>query len=107
MTIATNPQTGETVVLVGSEWKPVEQTATNSNGVKAYLVGNSWIEDKESKYDPSVSDLRYQVSRAQKGAAGLLALPAEAVYHGGQLLRRGLSNIPGYTSAVPELPPVL
>ena len=104
MTTATNPQTGETVVLVGSEWKPVEQTATNSNGVKAYLVGNSWIEDKESKYDPSVSDLRYQVSRAQKGAAGLLALPAEAVYHGGQLLRRGLSNIPGYTSAVPELP---
>jgi hypothetical protein len=41
---ATNPQTGEKVVLVGDEWKPVAQTATNpKTGGKAYLVGNEWM----------------------------------------------------------------
>jgi len=43
--IATNPQTGESVVLVGGEWKPVAQTATNEAGVNAYLVGNQWMVD--------------------------------------------------------------
>ena len=104
MTTATNPETGETVVLVGDKWEQVSSTATNPKGEKAYLVGDKWIDDKGSKYDPDVSNLRYQVSRAQKGAAGLLALPAEVVYHGGQLLRKGLSQIPGYTSLVPDLP---
>lgn len=46
---ATNPQTGETVVLVGNEWKPVSQTATNAAGAKAYLVGDSWITDDAIK----------------------------------------------------------
>jgi len=40
---ATNPQTGERVVLIGNEWKPFSQTATNSEGVKAYLVNGSWF----------------------------------------------------------------
>lgn len=57
-----------------------------------------------NKYDPSVGTGRYLLNRAQQGAAGLLALPAEVVYQGGQLLRRGLSNIPGYTDVVPEVP---
>lgn len=48
---ATNPQTGETVALVGGEWKPVSKTATAKDGRKAYLVGNEWIADapKESE----------------------------------------------------------
>lgn len=43
---ATNPDTGEKVVLVGSEWKPYTQSATNSQGVKAFLVNNSWLTDE-------------------------------------------------------------
>lgn len=39
---ATNPQTGETVVLIGNKWEPVSQTATNAAGAKAYLVGDKW-----------------------------------------------------------------
>jgi len=42
---ATNPQTGERVALVGDEWQPIAQTATNKAGVKAYLVGDQWIVD--------------------------------------------------------------
>jgi len=40
---ATNPQTGERVVLIGNEWKPFQQTATNKEGAKAYLVNGSWV----------------------------------------------------------------
>lgn len=42
---ATNPQTGERVVLVGDQWQPVTQTATNKEGQKAYLVGGKWLVD--------------------------------------------------------------
>lgn len=41
---ATNPDTGEQVVLVGDQWFPVERTATNPDtGAKAYLAANQWI----------------------------------------------------------------
>lgn len=42
---ATNPETGERVALVGGEWKPITQSATNDEGVKAYLVGGAWVVD--------------------------------------------------------------
>lgn len=42
---ATNPKTGEKVVLVGESWQPVAKTATNKEGAKAYLVGNEWLSD--------------------------------------------------------------
>ena len=40
---ATNPQTGERVILVGNQWLPISQTATNEKGQKAYLANNQWI----------------------------------------------------------------
>lgn len=43
---ATNPKTGERVILINNEWKPVEQSATNPQGVKAYKVGGSWLTDE-------------------------------------------------------------
>ena len=43
---ATNPQTGEKVLLVGNQWMPVSQTATNERGQKAYLVNNQWLVDQ-------------------------------------------------------------
>lgn len=42
---ATNPTTGERVVLVGGQWQPITQSATNKQGVKAYLVGDKWLTD--------------------------------------------------------------
>jgi len=32
---ATNPTTGERVVLVGDQWQPIIQSATNKQGAKA------------------------------------------------------------------------
>lgn len=42
---ATNPQTGERVALVGDSWQPITQSATNKEGVKAYLIGDKWLTD--------------------------------------------------------------
>jgi hypothetical protein len=42
---ATNPQTGERVALVGDSWQPIIQSATNKEGVKAYLIGDKWLTD--------------------------------------------------------------
>jgi hypothetical protein len=42
---ATNPQTGERVALVGDAWQPILQSATNKEGVKAYLIGDKWLTD--------------------------------------------------------------
>lgn len=50
---ATNKETGESVVLVGGEWKPVLQTASNKAGAKAYLVGNEWLTDEPASEAPT------------------------------------------------------
>lgn len=46
---ATNPKTGEKIVLIGDEWKPYTETATNPQGVKAYLVDNDWVVEPQGK----------------------------------------------------------
>jgi len=43
---ATNPETGERLALIGDAWKPIAQSATNKEGVKAYLVDNKWLTDE-------------------------------------------------------------
>jgi hypothetical protein len=42
---ATNPETGEQIALVNGQWRPIAQTATNKEGVKAYLVDDKWVSD--------------------------------------------------------------
>jgi hypothetical protein len=53
---ATNPQTGERLALVGDAWQPIAQTATNKEGVKAFLIGNKWLVD-----EPTPSETRQNV----------------------------------------------
>lgn len=56
---------GETLVLVGSEWKPAANIASDKDGTKAYLVDNQWVIDKE----PSTTDkLKSLGVAAAKGA---------------------------------------
>lgn len=43
--IAVNQETGAAVALVGGEWKPISKVAASGDGRKAYLVGDSWVED--------------------------------------------------------------
>jgi len=39
---ATNPETGERIVLIGDSWQPIEKSASNESGAKAYLAGGKW-----------------------------------------------------------------
>lgn len=45
MQTATNPQTGETAVLIDGSWQKAEKTAANDKGEKAYFVGGKWLSD--------------------------------------------------------------
>lgn len=57
--IATNPQTGESVVFVDNAWQPVTQTAINKeNGSSAYLVGNKWLTDTEAPSKAKVTPVK-------------------------------------------------
>lgn len=50
---ATNPDTGKRAVLVGDQWKPFTQSATNEKGVKAYLIGDQWLTDEGPAATPA------------------------------------------------------
>ena len=43
---ASNPDTGERIVLVNNRWEPFTKLATNDKGDKAYLVNNKWVIDE-------------------------------------------------------------
>lgn len=49
---ATNPETGARVALIGGEWKPIEQSATNPQGLKAYKIGGAWMTDEPAASAP-------------------------------------------------------
>jgi hypothetical protein len=40
---ATNPDTGERLILVNDAWQKIEKSATNEAGAKAYLVKGNWL----------------------------------------------------------------
>lgn len=63
MQTAVNPTTGETVVLIEGQWKPVAQVATNPKGQKAFLIGDKWIQDDA----PVVNKMDTPPERVQGG----------------------------------------
>lgn len=76
MQTATNSETGERVALVGAEWKPIEQTATNDRGEKAYLVSGTWLTDKAP--EPSLGERAARTAGlgARAVVKGVTAIPA-------------------------------
>lgn len=82
---ATNPETGESAVLVDGEWKMYTRTASDESGRMAYLVDNKWIEDPKPKqtYPQKVAGAVTEFARevvnpvlapyATVGGAGFLA----------------------------------
>jgi len=87
MQTATNPQTGERVVLIEGQWQKVEQSASNAEGKKAYLVGGRWIND-DGVAAPQVSqgkDLSAVGAFAKGtnvGLAGVLGAPVDLINAG-------------------------
>lgn len=82
MQTATNPETGETVVLIDGAWKKAAQVATNDAGENAYLLEGKWVSDSESatpkeapKRSTSRELLRQAGLTARAGIEGLTSLP--------------------------------
>jgi hypothetical protein len=105
---ATNPETGETVVLVGNDWQKADQTASNDKGEKAYLVGGKWLTDAPTKpADATAGDRTAAgVSGVNRGIAGLVGLPVDTAEN---IVNLGIAGVGSLANAAgrPDLAPNL
>jgi len=58
---ATNPQTGERVALIGDQWQPIKESATNKEGVKAFLIGDKWLTDQPAPVEETRANVGAEV----------------------------------------------
>lgn len=90
---ATNPNTGETVALVGNQWLPITKTASNDKGQKAYLVNNQWLVDQEEEQKKSagfsLKDLALSFGQGVGGGTQALTDIAGA----GNVVSKGLTGL--------------
>lgn len=93
MQTATNPQTGETAVLVGGAWKKAEQIAANDKGEKAYLVEGSWITDNGGDAPKSQGSITRAAGLATRAVGPIAAGAAAGAAIGAPL--GGVGAIPG------------
>lgn len=92
---ATNPKTGERVVLVGDQWQPVLQSATNKEGLKAYLVGDQWLTDDAA---PAVAPATAAPAKPKgqaplTGAAGFFEAVGEPIAALSQGISKGIGDV--------------
>jgi hypothetical protein len=92
---ATNPKTGARLAFVDDQWKPIEQSATNPQGLKAYKIGGSWLTDEE---------MATAASEMMAGDVPAASAPAPAGEIPGQRLTRGQEI---YQAARPYIAPVM
>jgi len=88
---ATNPKTGERVVLVGDQWQPVMQSATNKEGIKAYLVGDQWLTDDAPA--PAAAPAQPKGQAPLTGAAGFFESVGEPLAGLSQGISKGIGDV--------------
>lgn len=84
MQTATNPETGETMVLVDNQWSKADRVATNDKGEKAYLVSGKWLTSQGQANLPSPE--RQQRSLASEAGRQFIGLPLRAAIEGAAAL---------------------
>jgi hypothetical protein len=93
---ATNPNTGERVVLVGDQWQPIAQSATNDKGVKAYLVGGKWLTDEGPAAPAQAKERGFFATIGapiEAMSQGVISGGGNVVLGGQRLLGKGLSAV--------------
>ena len=90
---ATNPKTGERVVLVGDQWQPIQQSATNKEGVKAYLVGDKWLTDDAPAAAPAASPAKPQGQAPLTGIAGIAESIGQPFEAAGRGVFKGIGDV--------------
>lgn len=88
---ATNPKTGERVVLVGDQWQPIQQSATNKEGVKAYLVGDQWLTDDAPAAAPAAAKPKGQAPLT--GIAGIAESIGQPFEAAGRGVFKGIGDV--------------
>lgn len=88
---ATNPKTGERVVLVGDQWQPIQQSATNKEGMKAYLVGDQWLTDDAPA--PAAVPAKPKGQAPLTGAAGFFEAVGEPIAGLSQGVSKGIGDV--------------
>lgn len=109
MKTATNPETGETLVLVGDAWQKADRTATGPNGTKAYLVSGQWLTGTptapQKPAEPTFADRdRAFATGLKSGLVGLAGLPMDTVQGGYNLLKAAVGT-PLVAMGRPDLAP--
>lgn len=89
---ATNPKTGERVVLVGDQWQPILQSATNKEGMKAYLVGDQWLTDAAPAAAPA-APAKPKGQAPLTGAAGFFEAVGEPIAGLSQGISKGIGDV--------------
>ena len=90
---ATNPQTGEKVLLVGDQWLPVKESATSERGQKAYLVNNQWLVDQPEAPPKSAGfSLKDTGRAAQQGLYGGLQALTD-LFGAGNVVSKDLTEL--------------
>jgi hypothetical protein len=97
---ATNPKTGERVVLVNDQWQPIAQSATNKEGVKAYLVGDQWLTDdvpvakpQMPAFDTGAGGQNWDTRGPLTGAAGVFQTIGEPLAGLSQGVSKGIGDV--------------
>ena len=90
---ATNPETGERIALVGDQWQPVSQSATNDKGVKAFLVNNKWFVDEPTKVTEKRQMVEAELRSAAAPFAGISKGVGNVMFGGQRLVGKGLSAL--------------
>jgi hypothetical protein len=90
---ATNPETGERIALVGDQWQPVAQSATNDKGVKAFLVNDKWLVDEPTKVTQKRQMVDAELRSAAAPFAGLSKGIGNIMFGGQRLAGKGLEAL--------------
>ena len=91
---ATNPETGERLALIGGQWQPFTQSATNKEGAKAYLIGDKWTTGDETPAEAaSPSEGIPQARQAPSTATVALNAPYKAIAGTADLVLNAPQNL--------------
>ena len=104
---ATNPETGERLILVNDAWQKIEKSATNEAGEKAYLVKGKWltpsatskpVAQKEEAPTLSPSEMRQEMIKQEMGQfiapfKGASAGVGNIMFGGQKYLGKGLQML--------------
>lgn len=87
---ATNPKTGEQAALVNNQWLPIEETATNKEGKKAYRIGGKWMVDEPTPVPAPTVEAPLSEVPGPRGQSPAFAKDYPQLYQGAQTARQML-----------------